>query len=157
MNFIRTIIGLPLVIILVVFAVMNSENIKLSLWPLGINVELSMGLAIVFFVVLGYILGRVDAWLVNSPLRKQLREQKRQNKKLSVEQVKLSGKVETLKGDLETAKKETIKSKSDDAYPPMPVENLKASQPKAKNKTGFKDKFKNLFKSKPQEDDFWCL
>lgn len=91
-----------------------------------------------------YIVGKLDSWLSYAPLRRALRVQQRQNKKLSREQQELAGKVESLKGDLENAK-----SKAEVSFP---------FDKKEPAKTGLKEKISNLFKRKQEKsDDFWCL
>ena len=88
--------------------------------------------------------GKLDSWLSYAPLRRALRVQQRQNKKLSREQQELAGKVESLKGDLENAK-----SKAEVSFP---------FDKKEPAKTGLKEKISNLFKRKQEKsDDFWCL
>ena len=104
MSFIRMIIGLPLIIVAAVFAFVNNDMAVFSLWPFNVEITASLSVAIVFFLVAGYIIGKLDSWLSYSPLRSALRSQQRQNRKLSREQQALAGKVESLKGDLQNAK-----------------------------------------------------
>ncbi len=144
MGFIKMVIGLPLIVVIAVFAFVNNDMATFSLWPFGMEITLSLSVAIVFLVVFGYIIGKLDSWLSYAPLRRALRAQQKQNKKLSKEQQELAGKVESLKGDLETAK----------AKIEPPVEYLRPEN----KKTSLKDKFSNLFKRKEKpKDDFWCL
>ena len=144
MSFIKMIIGLPLIVVIAVFAFVNNDMATFSLWPFGVEVTSSLSVAIVFLTAFGYIIGKIDAWLSYAPLRRALRSQQRQNKKLSKEQEQLAGQVETLKGDLETAK----------AKIEPPVEYLKEDS----KKTGLKEKISNWFKRKEvKQDDFWCL
>lgn len=144
MSFIKMIIGLPLLVVIAVFAFVNNDMATFSLWPFGIEITSSLSVAIVFLIVFGYIIGKLDSWLSYAPVRRALRNQQRQNKKLSKEQQELAGKVESLKGDLETAK----------AKIEPPVEYLKEEN----KKTSIKEKLSNLFKRKEEaKDDFWCL
>ncbi len=144
MNFVKMIIGLPLIIIVAVFAFVNNDMAVFSLWPFNIEITISLSVAVIFFIVFGYIVGKLDSWLSYAPLRKALRTQQRQNKKLSQQQQELAGRVESLKGDLEN-----VKAKTD-----LPAPGVKTEAPKA----GLKDKIKNLFKHKAEKsDDFWCL
>ena len=138
------IIGLPLIVVIAVFAFVNNDMATFSLWPFGIEITSSLSVAIVFLIFFGYIIGKFDSWFSYAPVRRALRNQQRQNKKLSKEQQELAGKVETLKGDLETAK----------AQIEPPVEYLKEEN----KKTSIKEKLSNLFKRKEEaKDDFWCL
>ena len=144
MSFIKMVIGFPLIVVIAVFAFMNNDMATFSFWPFGVEITSSLSVAIVFFIIFGYVIGKLDSWLSYAPVRRALRNQQRQNKKLSKEQQELAGKVETLKGDLETAK----------AKIEPPVEYLKEEN----KKTGIKEKLSNLFKRKEEaKDDFWCL
>ena len=68
-------------------------------------------LVLFVFLLYGYILGRIDAWFGYSPLRRDLRRQKKANKALNKEQEKLNETVSGLKQDIaglqEKVKKET--------------------------------------------------
>ena len=57
-------------------------------------------LVLVIFLLYGYILGRIGAWFGYSPLRRDLRRQKKANKVLNKEQVKLNETVSGLKQDI---------------------------------------------------------
>lgn len=144
MSFVKMIIGLPLIVIIAVFAFVNNDMAVFSLWPFNMEITVSLSVAVIFFIVFGYIVGKLDFWLSYAPLRRALRVQQRQNKKLSREQQELAGKVESLKGDLENAK-----SKAEVSFP---------FDKKEPAKTGLKEKISNLFKRKQEKsDDFWCL
>lgn len=62
------------------------------------------------FLIFGYLLGRIGAWFGYSPLRSDLRRQKKANKVLNKEHLKLNETVTGLKQDIigfqEKAKKE---------------------------------------------------
>ena len=140
MNFIKLIVGLPLVVIICVIAFMNGgKKIGFDLWPFSHDISIDLGLLIVVSVLLGYIIGKIGSWMTYAPIRMALRNQQRQNRKLSAEQQKLVEKVEGLKENLE---------------------NIKASEPVAPKESGlnkFKQQLGGLFKGKPKQDDFWCL
>ncbi|MBQ8785417.1 MAG: LapA family protein [Alphaproteobacteria bacterium] len=139
MNFIKLIVGLPLVIIICVIAFMNNQTVTLNLWPFSFNITASLSVVIIFLVLLGYIIGKIGSWMTYAPVRMALRNQQRQNRKLNAEQQKLVEKVEGLKENLE---------------------NIKASEPAAPKESGLdklKQQFSGLFKRKPKQDDFWCL
>lgn len=57
-------------------------------------------LVLVIFLLYGYILGRIGAWFGYSPLRRDLRRQKKANKVLNKEQAKLNETVSGLKQDI---------------------------------------------------------
>ena len=81
MSFVKMIIGLPLIVIIAVFAFVNNDMAVFSLWPFNMEITVSLSVAVIFFIVFGYIVGKLDSWLSYAPLRRALRVQQRQNKK----------------------------------------------------------------------------
>ena len=126
MGFIKALIGLPLAFIILVFAFVNNDMATFSLWPTGIEVTVSLSVAIVFFVITGYVIGCFFTWLSYTPVRRALKSEKKQNKKLSKEQEKLVKEVEGLHID---------------------IESLKTSAP-IEEKPSWKDKLKKAFFTK---------
>lgn len=104
MGFIKALIGLPLSFIVLVFAFVNNDMATFSLWPTGIEITVSLSVAIIFFIIVGYIIGWMFAWISYASVRKALRTEKKQNKKLSKEQEKLVKEVEGLQGDIDNLK-----------------------------------------------------
>ena len=102
MGFVKFIIGLPLFILLLVFAVVNNDFVTLKIWPTDFEIITSLSVVIVFLTIFGYLLGRLFAWMSYSSIRSSLRAHKKQNKKLSKEQEKLSKEVESLQENIET-------------------------------------------------------
>lgn len=131
MGFIKLLIGLPLIVVILVFAFVNNDLVTFNLWPFYVEITISQSVAIVFFVIFGYILGKISSWMSYAPMRVQLRKQKKVNKKLNKEQQKLTEKVSGLQENIDT-----LKTKTADILPPKPT--LK----------GF---MKNIFKRKEKE------
>ena len=131
MGFIKLLIGLPLVVVILVFAFVNNDLATFNLWPFYVEITVSQSVAIVSFVVFGHILGKVSSWMSYAPVRAQLRKQKKENKKLNKEQQKLTEKVSGLQENLETLKTQTA-----EILPPKPT---------------LKDMMKNIFKRKEKE------
>ena len=104
MGFVKTIIGLPLAFALLVFAFVNNDMATFSLWPTAIEITVSLSVAIVFLVLVGYFIGWLFAWLSYAPIRKALKNQKKQNKKLTKEQEKLTKEVEGLQTNIDSLK-----------------------------------------------------
>lgn len=104
MGFIKVLIGLPVIAVLLVFAFVNNDLATFSLWPFNIQVTVSLSVAVLFFVALGFILGSVFSWLSYAPVRASLRRQKKQNKQLSKEQQKLVKEIEVLQENLDNLK-----------------------------------------------------
>ncbi len=145
MSLIKLIIGLPLLILLAVFTFGNnssSEIIDLGFEFLGIKISARLDLVIIILLVFGYVMGRFDSWLSNSSLRKKLRSQTKQNKKLNEQQQKLSVEVEELKETIDSVKPEV------DEEPTISF---------ATKLDNTKEKFKNIFKKKSSEkqEEYW--
>lgn len=104
MGFIKLLIGIPVIVVLLVFAFVNNDLATFSLWPFSVEITVSLSVAVLFFVVLGYILGSLFAWLSYAPVRASLRRQKKQNKKLSKEQQNLVKEMEVLQKNLDELK-----------------------------------------------------
>ena len=142
MNFLKLIIGLPLIIAIAVIAFMNNEMVSINLWPFYIDITASLSVVIIVLTLFGYIVGKLDSWVSYAPLRLSLRNQRRQNKKLNAEQQRLVEKVEGLKENLENIK--TAEAPAADTQKAGAAEQIK-------------QKLSGLFKRKPKSDDFWCL
>lgn len=106
MGFIKMLIGLPLLIVIMIFAFVNNDLATFNLWPFYLEITVSLSVAILFFLLCGFLLGVLFTWMSYAPLRKDLKKQKKQNKKLSKEQQKLAAAVSDLKGNLEQIKAE---------------------------------------------------
>ena len=130
MGFIKMLIGLPLLAVILIFAFMNNDLATFNLWPFYLEITVSLSVAIVFFILFGFLLGEFFAWLSYAPVRKALRSQKKQNKKLSKEQLKLVKEMESLHENIETLKEK------------------EAALPKP----SVKERLKNLFRRKPAAD-----
>lgn len=128
MGLIKMLIGLPILIVILIFAFVNNDLVTFNLWPFYFEITVSLSVAIVFFVLLGFLLGLLWMWLSYAPVRKALRLQRKKNKKLSQEQRKLTEQVSGLQTNLET---------------------MKATQ-SAAPKTSFKDKLKAVFSRKKE-------
>ncbi len=107
MGFIKMLIGLPLLIVIMIFAFVNNDLATFNLWPFYLEITVSLSVAILFFLFCGFLLGSLFTWMSYAPLRKDLKKQKKKNKKLSKEQLKLVATVSDLKENLEQIKAET--------------------------------------------------
>jgi len=106
MTFIKWLLGLPLLFIVLWFAVINNDLAGIGLWPFWAEddkVDVSLSVIIVFLFAFGFIMGFSFAWLSYAP---RLSGEKRRNKKLSKEHDKLADKVADLEEDLNTLKKD---------------------------------------------------
>jgi cell division protein FtsB len=148
MNFIKVIVGLPIIILIVVFAFGNNSSssvVDLGFDLFGLNIMARLDLAVILLVIFGYIMGRVDAWISYAPLRRTLRAQLKQNKKLSQQQQKLSEEVQGLKGTIENSK--------------SGLEHIEINNNSKSKISETKEKIKGWFGKKnnpePKEDDYW--
>ena len=57
MGFIKMLIGLPILIIILIFAFVNNDLATFNLWPFYFEITVSQSVAIVFFILLGFLLG----------------------------------------------------------------------------------------------------
>ena len=62
MNFLKLIIGLPLIIAIAVIAFMNNEMVSINLWPFYIDITASLSVVIIVLTLFGYIVGKLDSW-----------------------------------------------------------------------------------------------
>lgn len=53
MSFVKMIIGLPLIVIIAVFAFVNNDMAVFSLWPFNMEITVSLSVAGIFFIVFG--------------------------------------------------------------------------------------------------------
>ena len=104
MGFIKALIGLPVLIVILVFAFFNNELATFNLLPFDFEITVPLSVAILFFIISGFLLGSFFAWLSYAPLRQDLRRQKKKNKKLSKERQMLTEKYSDLQVDLEQIK-----------------------------------------------------
>lgn len=123
MTLIKWLIGLPLLVVLVVFAFINNDLATFDLWPFYVKIDVSLSVAIVFLFAAGFFFGTLFSWLSYLP---RLRAEKKQNKKLNKAQQKLAEKVSGLQDNINT---------------------MQVNEP-AVNKKTLKEKIKNLCKRK---------
>ncbi len=141
MSFIKMLIGLPIVIIVLIFAFVNNDLVTFNLWPFYLEITVSQSVAIIFLVLFGYIYGKFNSWLSYSPVRKALRQQKKENKKLNKEQQKLSEKVTDLEGNISNLREEAKDAKA----AAKDAEDAAKAAEKAKNRVELKNKIKSWF------------
>lgn len=110
MNFIRRLIEIPLVIVVIIFAVINNDFATFNLKPFNLDITVSLSVLILVLFFTGYLLGRLDSFVANAPLRAALREQKKNNKALSKEHEKLNEKFSNLQENLENMKHQEEKA-----------------------------------------------
>ena len=121
MNFVKKLIGIPLIVIVIVFAVINNDFATFTLRPFDIDITISLSVLILVLFFAGYMLGRLDGYVANAPLRSALRAHKKTNKALNKEQEKLHATVSDLQENIEY-----LKSKEPEA-PKVPLKEKVSS------------------------------
>ena len=103
MKLLRYIFELPLICV-VVWAIYNvstsNEGIIFLLWPKDTEVHANTKLVLFVCIFIGYLWGKINAWFKYSPLRRDLRQQKKANKVLNKEHEKLNETVSGLKQNI---------------------------------------------------------
>lgn len=77
MRLLSWLLGLPIALIAVLFAVANREAVALSLWPLPFAVDAPLSAALLVFFVVGLLLGGLVAWASAGRWRRLARKQTR--------------------------------------------------------------------------------
>lgn len=91
MRLISWIIGLPLAIIIIAFAVANRQAAILDFWPLPFTVAVPTFAAVLVPLVLGLVLGGLLVWLQAGHARHDARVSRRRAESLQKEVDKLRG------------------------------------------------------------------
>lgn len=98
MKFLHYLIVIPLIAV-AVWAIIGVEAGGIH-FPYGPEEGFKAQYVLAVFLLLGYLLGRIGAWFGYSPLRRDLRMQRRTNRALNKEQAKLNETVTGLKRDI---------------------------------------------------------
>jgi lipopolysaccharide assembly protein A len=59
----RLIIAIPLLIILVVFALSNTAPVRLGFWPTGLALEVPLAVAVLIGMAIAFLLGALIVWV----------------------------------------------------------------------------------------------
>jgi len=118
MNFIRSLIEIPIFVLIIILAVVNDDFTKFSFKPFDLQVTVSLSVLILALFFIGYFIGRLDGYVAGAPLRAKLRENKKAHKALNKEHEKLTSNFSHLQEDFQRIKasalpepKESLKSK----------------------------------------------
>jgi uncharacterized integral membrane protein len=69
----RYVIGLPLLAILVLFALSNTEPVRLGFWPTGLALDLPLAIAVLGGMGIAFLLGGVFVWVGELGQRRRAR------------------------------------------------------------------------------------
>jgi lipopolysaccharide assembly protein A len=81
----RWLLILPLVLLVVLFALSNTEPVRLTIWPLDVAWEAPASLAVLGFGAAAFLLGAGVAWLAAFPYRRRVRELQQQARIIQAE------------------------------------------------------------------------
>lgn len=70
----RLIIGIPLLLLLLAFALSNTQPVRLGLWPMDWQVEVPLSVAILAGMGVAFFSGGLVVWLTTLGQRRRLRE-----------------------------------------------------------------------------------
>ena len=77
MNRLVWIITLPVALLVILFALMNRQEVTLSLWPLPWDIGAPLFLFTLSAIVFGFLFGALAAWVSGATTRQKLRATKR--------------------------------------------------------------------------------
>lgn len=70
----RLVIAVPLLALLVLFALSNTHPVRLGLWPTDFALELPLSLAVLAGMAIGFLAGGMVVWFGEWSRRRQARE-----------------------------------------------------------------------------------
>ncbi len=82
----RLILATPFIIVLVAFALSNTDPVRLGLWPTDLSVEMPLSIAILGFSAVFFFLGALITWL---PGLKTRNRANRAEKRLAVHEARI--------------------------------------------------------------------
>jgi len=69
----RLIIGLPLVLLLVLFALSNAEPVRIGIWPTDYSLETPLSIAVLTGAAIAFLLGGLLVWINELGQRRRAR------------------------------------------------------------------------------------
>ena len=97
LRFLRWVLFLLVAFIVVTFMVQNREVVEVSLWPLPFIKPAPLWSNIVGFLLLGFLIGAISAWLSGGGTRKRARDLARANAEKSQQISQLHQQIAALK------------------------------------------------------------
>ena len=73
MMLVRLIIGVPLILLLVLFALSNVEPVSLGLWPTDYAVQVPLSVAVLVGAAIAFLVGGLLVWLTELGQRRRAR------------------------------------------------------------------------------------
>ncbi|WP_374655154.1 lipopolysaccharide assembly LapA domain-containing protein [Dongia sp.] len=78
MNRLAWIVTLPVALLVILFALMNRQEVSLSLWPLPWDISAPLFMFTLGAIVFGFLFGSLATWLSGGHTRQQLRAARRE-------------------------------------------------------------------------------
>ena len=78
MNRVAWIVTLPIALLVILFALMNRQEVSLSLWPLPWDISAPLFLFTLGAIVFGFLFGALVTWLSGGTTRQKLRDTRRE-------------------------------------------------------------------------------
>ncbi len=89
----RLLIALPLLALLVLFALSNQQPVRLGLWPSDYTVQLPLSLAILAGMAVAFLAGGTMVWLSELGRRRRARQAERTVRLLETQVQELKGRL----------------------------------------------------------------
>lgn len=70
----RLIIGVPLLILVVLFALSNTQPARLGLWPTDLQLEVPLSVAVLVAMAIAFLVGGMIVWIGSLGHRRRMRE-----------------------------------------------------------------------------------
>lgn len=104
MKLLKFLFWLPVLLVVIVFVSNNNSEMSFNLWPFMLEIKVSGSLAIVFLMLFGYVVAKVDSWFSYSPVRRALSSERKQNKLLDKKQKQLTDTISGLQDNITSLK-----------------------------------------------------
>ncbi|MBP0493741.1 lipopolysaccharide assembly protein LapA domain-containing protein [Pararoseomonas indoligenes] len=69
----RSLLFLPLLLVIVLFAVSNMQPVQVGFWPFDLTWQTPLALAVLLIAALAFLLGAFIAWAAGGPSRRRAR------------------------------------------------------------------------------------
>ena len=94
----RLVIAIPLLIILVVFALSNTEPVRLGFWPTGLALDVPLSVAVLVGMAVAFVVGALIVWVGELGQRRRARRAEHTAQLLEEQVRELKGRLATRPG-----------------------------------------------------------
>ncbi|MBS0562250.1 MAG: DUF1049 domain-containing protein [Proteobacteria bacterium] len=89
----RFLAALPFILLLVLFAMSNTQPVRVGLWPTDYAFELPLAVAVLIGAALAFLAGALIVWLGTFPLRRRARRAEAQTRVLEARLQELQARI----------------------------------------------------------------